>query len=155
MTRTEYLADRAATRALACRLALLARPGDVILLEGPLGAGKSTFARAFVRARAQDPALDVPSPTFTLVQVYEFPDGDIAHFDLWRLDGEEALEEIGWDEARAGIVLAEWPDRLGSLLPPEALRIILRPVSGVIATGEDGEEDCPREAVLAGWEGRL
>ncbi|MDE8348871.1 MAG: tRNA (adenosine(37)-N6)-threonylcarbamoyltransferase complex ATPase subunit type 1 TsaE [Acidocella sp.] len=115
----------AATAELAERLAGRARPGDVLCLSGPLGAGKSTLARAFIRARHKNPALEVPSPTFTLVQMYEHPGGNIWHFDLWRLTGPEALEELGWDEAQAGIVLVEWPDRLGPLLPAHALDIFI------------------------------
>jgi tRNA threonylcarbamoyladenosine biosynthesis protein TsaE len=142
---TLTLPDAAATEALAAHLAARARRGDAILLEGPLGAGKSTFARAFLRAASGDPALEVPSPTFTLVQSYELPAGPAAHFDLWRLDGPADLFELGWDEAREGIVLVEWPDRLGELRPPEALTIALAP----------GETDDARIATLTGWQGRL
>jgi tRNA threonylcarbamoyladenosine biosynthesis protein TsaE len=138
------LPSRDATHALAARIAGLARAGDAILLEGPLGAGKSEFARAFLRAITGDAALEVPSPTFTLVQSYDSPRGQIHHFDLWRLDGPDALEELGWDELRADIVLVEWPDRLGALVPPDSL---------VIRLAESGPES--REATLAGWEGRM
>jgi tRNA threonylcarbamoyladenosine biosynthesis protein TsaE len=142
---TIHLPDAAATEALAARLAARARPGDAILLEGPLGAGKSTLARAFLRAASGDPALEVPSPTFTLVQGYDLPAGPAHHFDLWRLDGPADLAELGWDEAREGIVLVEWPDRLGDLAPPDALTIALAP-----GAGED-----QRIATLTGWPGRL
>jgi tRNA threonylcarbamoyladenosine biosynthesis protein TsaE len=121
------LPDLAATQRLAAAVAALARPGDAILLDGPLGAGKTAFARAFLRAAAGDPALEVPSPTFTLVQSYETRLGPVHHFDLWRLDGPSALPELGWDEARDDIVLVEWPDRLGALRPPDALTIALAP----------------------------
>jgi len=117
------LEDEAATQALGQRLAVKARPGDVLLLSGPLGAGKTSLARAFIRACAGDPGLEIPSPTFTLLQSYETPKGVISHYDLWRLDGPRGIEELGWDEALAGIVLVEWPDRLGALAPPEALRL--------------------------------
>jgi tRNA threonylcarbamoyladenosine biosynthesis protein TsaE len=121
-----HLADEQATIALGMRLATRARPGDVLLLHGPLGAGKSTLARAFIRALMQDPKLTVPSPSFTLVQAYETPHGaEIWHFDLWRLDGPEELAELGWDEAERKIVLVEWPERLGPLAPAQALRITL------------------------------
>lgn len=120
------LPDDAATQDLGRRLAAKAKPGDVLLLEGPLGAGKSTLARAFIRALMRDERLTVPSPTFTLVQSYTTPEGvEIWHYDLWRLDGPAGLEELGWDEAQAGIVLVEWPDRLGELTPPSALRLTL------------------------------
>ncbi len=137
------LPDLAATEALAGTVARLTRKGDAILLDGPLGAGKTAFARAFLRAAANDPALDVPSPTFTLVQVYETPRFAVHHFDLWRLDGPAGLAELGWDDARDDVVLVEWPDRLGSLRPAGALEITLSPV--------DGEA---RRATLAGWTDR-
>lgn len=139
------LDDVAATEALAARLAARARRGDAILLEGPLGAGKSTLARAFLRAACGDPALEVPSPTFTLVQGYDLPAGPAFHFDLWRLEGPADLAELGWDEAREGIVLVEWPDRLGALRPADALTLTLAPGAG-------GDR---RVATLAGWPGRL
>ena len=118
-----HAADEPATEALARRLAARAQPGDAILLSGPLGAGKTSFARAFIRAALGAPRLVIPSPTFTLVQHYEAPHAVIWHFDLWRLTGHQALEELGWDEAQAGIILAEWPDRLGPLTPEHALSI--------------------------------
>ena len=139
------LKDLPATHALAARLAGLLRAGDAVLLDGPLGAGKSEFARAVLRAAAGDPALEVPSPTFTLVQSYDLPAGTAHHFDLYRLDGPAGLDELGWDEALEGIVLVEWPDRLGGFAPAEALRITLEP----------GAEDDARIAHLAGWDDRL
>jgi tRNA threonylcarbamoyladenosine biosynthesis protein TsaE len=93
-----------------------------------LGAGKTTFARALIRAAAGDPALEVPSPSYTLVQTYETPGLILHHFDLWRLDGPHALFELGWDEARADVVLVEWPDRLGALRPNHAIEVDLTPV---------------------------
>ena len=143
-TRLIELPDLAATEALAASVAALARAGDAILLEGELGAGKTAFARAFLRAATADPALDVPSPTFTLVQSYDTTRGTVHHFDLWRLDGPGALAELGWDDARDGIVLLEWPDRLGALRPADALTVALHP------TGEGS-----RRAVLSGWPDRL
>ena len=142
--RTIALPDLPATERLAAQVATRARPGDAILLEGPLGAGKSAFARAFLRAATHDPALDVPSPTFTLVQSYDTPIGPVHHFDLWRLDGPDALAELGWDEARDDIVLVEWPDRLAELRPTEALTIAL-----ALDQGE------ARIATLTGWTDRL
>ncbi|HVB67683.1 MAG TPA: tRNA (adenosine(37)-N6)-threonylcarbamoyltransferase complex ATPase subunit type 1 TsaE [Acetobacteraceae bacterium] len=134
----------AATEALAADVARLTRPGDAILLEGPLGAGKTAFARGFLRAGAASPALEVPSPSFTLVQSYDTGLGMVHHFDLWRLDGPAALPELGWDDARADIVLVEWPDRLGPLRPTDALTIALTPAG-----------DTARTAVLSGWPDRL
>lgn len=142
---TLALADEAATAALAAKLAARARLGDALLLEGPLGAGKSAFARAFLRAASGDPALEVPSPTFTLVQQYDLPMGQAFHFDLWRLDGPAGLEELGWEEAREGVSLIEWPDRLGTLRPADALVITLAP----------GPTETARRATLTGWPGRL
>jgi tRNA threonylcarbamoyladenosine biosynthesis protein TsaE len=138
------LADLPATIHLAGRVAALAHRGDVILLEGPLGAGKTEFARAFLRATTDDPTLEVPSPTFTLVQAYDTRLGPVQHFDLWRLEGPAALHELGWDDARDDIVLVEWPDRLGSLRPEDALSIVLRPGPGAART-----------AVLSGWPDRI
>ena len=137
--------DLAATEALAARLAPMLRPGDAVLLDGPLGAGKSAFARALLRAATGDAALEVPSPTFTLVQSYDLPAGPAHHFDLYRLSGPAGLGELGWDEAREGIVLVEWPERLGPLAPPEALRIHLTP----------GAAEEARHVVLSGWDARL
>ncbi len=139
------LPDLAATERLAARAAGLARPGDALLLEGPLGAGKSAFCRAFLRAAAGDPDLEVPSPSFTLVQGYELPQGAAFHYDLYRLSGPDELEELGWEESREGIVLVEWPDRLGWLTPEAALRISLQP----------DPEGAARHAVLQGWDSRL
>ena len=139
------LADLAATRLLARRLAVAARPGDTFALSGDLGAGKTEWARAFVRARLAEPDEEVPSPTFTLVQSYDLPAGPAHHFDLYRLDGPEGLAELGWEEAREGIVLVEWPDRLGEQAPADALRIALAP----------GAADQARRAVLSGWDARL
>ena len=138
------LPDLAATERLASRLAAIIRPGDAILLEGPLGAGKSAFARALLRAASDDPALEVPSPTYTLVQSYDTVRGTIHHFDLWRLAGPEALEELGWEAVRADIVLVEWPDRLGDRRPAEALTIVLSTL-----------QDDARAAEIAGWPARF
>jgi tRNA threonylcarbamoyladenosine biosynthesis protein TsaE len=119
----DTLYDQAGTEALAATLAGRLRPGDAVLLSGPLGAGKSTFARALIRAAAGDPALDVPSPSYTLVQSYATPDLTLHHFDLWRLSGPHGLVELGWEEARADVVIVEWPDRLGEFLPADAIEI--------------------------------
>ena len=112
------LADETATATLGATLAGRLKPGDVVGLKGELGAGKTTLARAILRAAAEDPDLIVPSPTFTLVEVYETERGTYWHFDLYRLEAPEQIYELGWEEARAeGIVLIEWPERLGTLLP--------------------------------------
>ena len=118
------LGSEAETVALAQAMAARTRAGDALLLSGNLGAGKSTFARAFIRARAGDASLDVPSPSFTLVQTYEL-DPPVTHFDLWRLTGPDDVAELGLDAALAGIALIEWPDRLGPLAPREAITLAL------------------------------
>lgn len=122
------LKNEAATAALARWLAPQLKAGDVIALSGDLGAGKTSFARALIRALSgpEGAGREVPSPTFTLVQSYETPAGRIHHFDLYRIQSPDELTEIGWDEALAdGIVLVEWPDRAGRLLPAGRLDIIL------------------------------
>ena len=112
------LADETATAALGAALADRLQPGDVVGLYGELGAGKTTLARGILRAAAGDPELIVPSPTFTLVEVYETERGTFWHFDLYRLEAPEQVYELGWEDALAeGIVLIEWPQRLGPLLP--------------------------------------
>lgn len=125
-TATLHLPDAEATEALGRRLASLARPGDVILLDGPIGAGKSCLARAFIRARLGREE-EVPSPTFTLVQVYEDKAGEIWHADLYRLTHTDEVWELGLDDAFTNaICLVEWPARLGPHVPPDALRIALQ-----------------------------
>ncbi len=123
------LASVAATEALARAVALVAEPGDVIGLSGDLGAGKTTFARAFIRARAEaagEEAGEVPSPTFTLAQVYELASGAVWHFDLYRIERPEDAYELGIEEAFAGAVsLIEWPERAVALLPEDRLEVEL------------------------------
>lgn len=100
------------------------KKGGVVTLLGTLGAGKTTFARYLMREIAGEP-IDVPSPTFTLVQEYDLPNLSIWHFDLYRLEEKEAdILELGWEEARRyGVALVEWPERLGNLLPKDRLEI--------------------------------
>lgn len=118
------LPDAAATARLGAAIAVQLRPGDAVLLYGPLGAGKSTLARGLIRALTR-PDEDVPSPTFTLVQFYEGPLA-VAHFDLYRLERPEEAWEIGLDEAlEVGCAVVEWPERLGDHLPPDRLEVIL------------------------------
>jgi tRNA threonylcarbamoyladenosine biosynthesis protein TsaE len=122
---TLSLADEAATRRLGAHLAGLARPRDVIALHGDLGMGKTTLARAFIRALG-DSDEEVPSPTFTLVQTYETPRGAVWHVDAYRLKAADEIWELGFEEALAeGIVLIEWPERLGAHLPRRRLDLTL------------------------------
>ena len=119
------LADDRATVLLGQDIGAALRPGDVLALEGDLGAGKTTLARGLIRALAADAALDVPSPTFTLVQSYEgrIP---VQHFDLYRLSSAEELHELGFDEAaRHGIAIVEWPEKAAGLLPDGAIVVEL------------------------------
>lgn len=130
------------TARLGARLAGLARPGDCILLEGPIGAGKSHLARSFIQARLGRQE-EVPSPTFTLVQVYPADGVDIWHADLYRLTHPDEVWELGLDDAFAkAITLVEWPDRLGAHLPEGALRLRLEPMGegrrAVLSGGRDG-----------------
>jgi tRNA threonylcarbamoyladenosine biosynthesis protein TsaE len=142
------LPDEAATQALGAKLARALRPGDAVCLTGPLGAGKSTLARAVVRALTS-PDEEVPSPTFTLVQFYDGPDFPVAHFDLYRLTDPDEAYEIGLEEAlEDGAALIEWPQRLQGRLPPDRLAIDITPM------GEEGEA---RRAVIVAhgtFEGR-
>ena len=126
--RERYLATPEETAAFGARLATALRAGDAVLLEGPLGAGKSHLARAAIRARTT-PAEEVPSPSYTLVQTYRATDGTaIWHADLHRLSGPEEAWELGLGEAFGeAICLVEWPDRLGGLAPAGALRLRLEP----------------------------
>lgn len=120
------LPDEAATVRLGAALAGRLRPRDIVALEGGLGAGKTTLVRAILRTATGDMTLIVPSPTFTLVEIYDTPKGAFWHFDLYRLEDPEQVFELGWEEARAdGIVLVEWAERLGRLLPKDRLTVTL------------------------------
>lgn len=139
------LSGLADTARLAEVFAAALRPGDTILLSGPLGAGKSAFARSVIRAltRKDEP---VPSPTFTLVQTYEASQFDIWHLDLYRLSDPSEAAELGLDEAlRAGVLLVEWPERLDGYWPDDRLEITLSADEGARA---DTVEDEPRTVTL-------
>ncbi len=116
--------NEAETAAFGAKLATALRAGDVVRLEGPLGAGKSTLARGLIRAASG--ARDVPSPTFTLVETYETDDAAIWHFDLFRLEDRDEVWELGLEDAlETGVALIEWPQRIEGMLPNEALRLVL------------------------------
>lgn len=121
------LIDEAATVALAAEVASWVKPGDLVTLSGDLGAGKTTFARALIRHLTREPALEVPSPTFTLMQIYEGADYPIVHADLYRVVKPSELADLGWDEAAEGaLVLVEWPERAGEVLEADRLDISFR-----------------------------
>ena len=122
------LADEAETARFAGRVARAARARDTIALRGPLGSGKTSFARAFIRALGRGDE-EVPSPTFTLVETYRFAGRPpIWHFDLYRLDAADDVYELGIEDAWTdGVALIEWPERIAALLPPERLEIALAP----------------------------
>ena len=123
---TTSLADEAATYRLMTDIAAVIEPGDVITLSGDLGAGKTTFARAFIRYLAGDDTIEVPSPTFTLTQTYTLPRFAVVHADLYRLSGSVELTELGLDDVPEGAVtLMEWPDRAAGFLPADRLEIAL------------------------------
>ena len=141
------LPDEAATVRLGAALAAALQAGEAICLYGPLGAGKSTLARALVRALTT-PTEDVPSPTFTLVQFYEGERLNVAHFDLYRLTSHDEAYEIGLDEAlEDGAVAIEWPERLHGRLPPNRLDIEI----GLI---DDAGGRRVRLTPHGAWEGR-
>jgi N-acetylmuramate 1-kinase len=120
------LPDEQVMRRLMVDIASALEPGDLVTLSGDLGAGKTTFARAMIRHLAGDIALEVPSQTFTLMQIYDLPRFPVVHADLYRLSGAAELAELGFDDLPEGaVVLLEWPDRAEGLLPPDRLDVAL------------------------------
>jgi len=118
------LADEAAMHRFMRDVALAVQPGDLITLSGDLGAGKSTFARALIRHLAGDETIEVPSPTFTLIQTYDLESFPVVHADLYRLGSSSELAELGFDDLpEDALVLLEWPDRAEGFLPPDRLDI--------------------------------
>lgn len=116
------LPDLMATQALARQIAPTLKKGSIVALKGPLGAGKTEFARALLRELGIEG--DVPSPTFTLLQTYETRELLISHFDLYRLKSSAELDELGWDDALAdGVTLVEWPERAEERLPSDCLTL--------------------------------
>lgn len=122
------LPDADATKWRAQTLGQRLTPGDVILLDGDVGVGKTHFARALIQSVLEHHE-DVPSPTFTLVQSYDTPKGEVWHADLYRVTSSHEIEELGLTDAfDDAICLIEWPDRLGSLTPKNALHLSLENV---------------------------
>jgi tRNA threonylcarbamoyl adenosine modification protein YjeE len=123
---TAALEDEQATRRLMADIAAAIEPGDLITLSGDLGAGKTTFARALIRHFAGDETVEVPSPTFTIMQTYELPRFNLLHADLYRLSGPGELAELGFeDAAENAVTLLEWPDRAAGHLPPNRFDVTL------------------------------
>lgn len=140
---TLELADEQATLDLAASLARHTSTGDVIALSGELGAGKTTFARGFIQAKCKEPG-EVPSPTFTLLQVYESGDETIHHYDLYRLNNPEDAYELDIEDAFvSSISVIEWPEKLGTLIPAERLDVRL----------EFSQDPHARQAILTGHQG--
>lgn len=117
------LPDEAATRDTGARLAMLARPGDVITLSGDLGAGKTMLARGFLAALGHEG--EAPSPTFAIVQPYEMLDPPVWHVDLYRIEDASEIRELGLDSASDAILLVEWPERAPAGMWPDALSLRL------------------------------
>jgi hypothetical protein len=121
---TVTLPNEQATARFAIDIAAALERGDLVTLSGDLGAGKTAFARAVIRYLAGDDAIEVPSPTFTLMQSYELPRFLLVHADFYRLEGAAELAELGFDDLAEGtVVLLEWPDRAAGFLPPDRLDI--------------------------------
>src|SRR5437016_13255234 len=114
------LPDEDATRKLMIAIAGALKPGDTVTLSGDLGAGKTTFVRALIRYLAGNEAIEVPSPTFTLMQSYDLPPFPLVHADLYRLSGAAEMSELGFDDLlEDAVVMIEWPDRAAGSLPPD------------------------------------
>jgi len=141
------LPNEAATRRLAVDIAAVLAPGDMLTLSGDLGTGKTTFARALIRHLAGDESLDVPSPTFTLMQIYDLPRGSVVHADLYRVSTADEIVEMGFADLPAdAVALVEWPERAGAFLPDDRIDIEFR-----LAPNLDPDQ---RHAWISGY-GRL
>ena len=138
------LKSEAETAAAGAALAQVARPGDVITLAGPLGAGKTALARGFIAALGHDD--EVPSPSFAIVQPYEDVDPPVWHVDLYRIEQPAEIEELGLDAAADAVLLVEWPERAGTNAWAGALALSLE-------VGPNGDRILTAE-VPRSWEGR-
>lgn len=137
-----HSSSEADTIKLGRRLAELAKKGDIFALFGTLGMGKSVLSRAFIQSFMGE--IEVPSPTFTLLQTYEAPNFEVYHFDLYRLKDAEEIFELGMEEAMYnGVCLIEWPEKMGGYLPKQAIRIELTPENDgrlITFTAENAEQ---------------
>lgn len=134
------------TKLLAESLAKIAQKGDIFLLKGDLGTGKTTFARFFIRS-LMDESEQVPSPTFNIVQTYEGLNFDIWHFDLYRLESSRELEEIGLEDSfYGGVSLIEWPERLGNYAPKKYISLLFE---------GDGGKKTLTMTVVGDWKERI
>ena len=143
------LPNEAATKKLGAALARRLKTGDVVALSGPLGAGKTTLARSAIAELTG--RNEAPSPTFSLVEVYETAAFPLFHFDLYRLEKADDVWELGLEDALDGVCLIEWPERIAGLLPPETLLVRLSGSSGSVDAGA-------RRALIRGddiWAPRL
>lgn len=155
LTIEKRLPSLADTQQMARVVAGALRPGDVILLSGPLGAGKSAFARSIIMSLIQSDE-PTPSPTFTLVQTYEAPRFDIWHFDLYRLSDPSEAQELGLDEAlKASVLLVEWPERLEGRWPDDRLHITLTPDPNATSDAVEDEPRTIRLCAQGSWVRRL
>ena len=127
-----FLADDAATAALGAELAAQLQSGAVVLLSGGLGAGKTALARSIERTLVGDPAIDVPSPSFALVQPYEASGAPLLHADLYRMRSEREIDELGLFDRTDAIVLVEWPERAPELMQLATMQVALSvPADGI------------------------
>ncbi|HEV7718814.1 MAG TPA: tRNA (adenosine(37)-N6)-threonylcarbamoyltransferase complex ATPase subunit type 1 TsaE [Arsenicitalea sp.] len=143
---TLFLPDDAATLALGVALAKALVPGDLVLLQGDLGAGKTALARSIIRALVGDPAVEVPSPSFALVQPYQGAQGPILHADLYRLAAAGEIGELGLFDDPAAIVLVEWPERAPELFDDATVVVRLSVPPG--GAGRDVVIEADRELLL-------
>ena len=147
------LASLIDTKKLAVEIARIAKFGDVIALSGNLGAGKTAFAKFFIKELCGE-EVEAPSPTFTLVQTYDAKDaslGEVAHFDFYRLKSADEVVQIGFEDALlGGVCLIEWAEKIGEYMPRDYLKIHLQNVEG-----DEGARDADLEACGSGWQDRL
>lgn len=147
---SKYLPTPDATAKFAEQIGAILQQGDVLLLEGDIGAGKTHFARALIQS-LQDTPEDVPSPTFTLVQTYETKRGTVLHADLYRLTNPDDVAELGLlDAFESSICLVEWPDRLGEDMPADRVTLTFT-LAGTVASARSVQIS----ATNAHWQQRL